>query len=366
MRLIRLSGSGFRNLEPFDVALDSQFVVWCGPNAHGKTNALEAVHWLTTLKPLRGTRPRDMIRWGGEQATVTGHVEADGGVRQYRVELGVSRRLLVDERPIADIGEYFEGLRCIAFQPSDAEIVSGEPARRRAWLDRAAFTAAPAHLGVARGYKRILEHKSALLRSRDIDAVQLDTLDDQLVRVGEELSRRRRAVLDELAPHAMQIHRSIAGEQASLELAYRSTTDLAERVARARPEELRRRQALVGPQTDELQITLDGQPARTFASRGQTRSVVLALKLAEMVAAQARGDLPLFLIDDVSSELDRERTGRVVGLLTDLGAQVLATTTDPGHLGALPVDATTWMTVDHGAVRPTASERWPGGPRRDN
>lgn len=354
MRLTRLSATGFRNLEPFDVALGSQFVVWCGPNAHGKTNALEAVHWLTTLKPLRGTRTRDLIRWEGEQATVTGRVDADGGEREYRVDLGLTRKLLVDERPVADVAEYFAGLRCIAFQPSDAEIVSGEPARRRAWLDRAAFTAAPAHLGVARGYKRILEHKSALLRSREIDFVQLDTLDDQLAHVGEELARRRRAVLGELAPHAMEIHRSIAGGQATLELAYRGTADLRERVTRARPEELRRRQALVGPQTDELVITLDGQPARTFASRGQTRSVVLALKLAEMVAARARGDLPLFLIDDVSSELDRERTERVVGLLAVLGAQVLATTTDPGHLSALPADATTWMTVDHGTVRTTA------------
>ena len=326
-------------------------MVWCGPNAHGKTNALEAIHWLTTLKPLRGTRVRDLVRWGGQEAVVSGRFSAENVQCAYRVELGATRRLWIDERPVSELSEYFTGLRCIAFQPSDAEIISGEPSRRRAWLDRAAFTAAPAHLGIVRAYKRVLEHKSALLRSRQFDLLQLDTLDDQLGNLGTELARRRRAVLDDLAPHAIGLHGSIANGHGELGLSYRNAPDLRQRIADARPEELRRRQALVGPQTDELHVTLDGQLARTFASRGQTRSVVLALKLAEMVAARARGDLPLFLIDDVSSELDRERTVRVVGLLADLGAQVLATTTDAAHLGALPAAATTWFSMDRGVVQ---------------
>jgi DNA replication and repair protein RecF len=126
---------------------------------------------------------------------------------------------------------------------------------------------------------------------------------------------------------------------------------LAERLAAARARELARRTTLAGPQRDDLRITIDDQPAREFGSRGQVRSIVLAIKLAEMVAAESRGLVPLFLIDDVSSELDAERTARVVELLAALGAQVFATTTDPGPLlRVLPAASTLGLTVSAGVL----------------
>jgi DNA replication and repair protein RecF len=365
VQLSRLAATGFRNLVPFDLAIgDAAFVVWHGPNGQGKTNALEVVYWLGALKPWRASRSRELVTWGETSARAAASL---GSGHVARVEQSAAgRRVLLDDRPVADLADYFDAIRVIAFCPADAEIVQGEPARRRAWLDRAAFTAAPAHLAVARAFRRVLDQKSALLRSVAPDPLLLDTLDSQLATSGAVLVERRAALLADLSARVAQAHRSIAGE-ADVALTLKTAAPgvdraarvaaLAERLAAARAEELRRRTPLAGPQSDDVAITLDGRQARGFASRGQVRSLVLALKLAVLEAARDRGDVPLFLLDDASSELDAVRTARVVAALADLSAQVFATTTAPAHLGALPADRTLWIAVEEGRQTPGTDPR---------
>src|SRR5690606_10371418 len=197
-----------------------------------------------------------------------------------------------------------------------------------------------------------------------LDHTLLDTLDDQLARAGADLVQRRVELLRELLPHVRALHRAIAGAETPVELRYKTdakgqgvherATALRARLAEARPTELARRTTLVGPQTDDVAVGLAGKSARTFGSRGQVRSLVLSLKLAELVAARERGDVPLFLLDDVSSELDRQRTRHLVGVLQDLGAQVLVTTTDPEHMDTLPAGATLRVGVHEGRLAPGA------------
>lgn len=362
MKLLRLAAQDFRNLEPFDLHLGgSRFVVFHGPNAQGKTNALEAVYLLATLKPLRGRRVRELIRWGADGCSVAATVEAAGVVRPYRLDLTPEgRTATLDGKRVSDLGDWFSGIRAIAFTPQDGRIVAGEPAWRRAWLDRAAFTATPAHLEVVRFYKRCLEQKSAALKSLRPDPVLLDTLDDQIARAGADLAQRRVELLRELQPHVRDLHRAIAGADTPVELRYRTDARgegvadraqaLRQKMAELRSSELQRRMALVGPQTDDVAVVLDGRSARTFGSRGQVRSLVLSLKLAELVAARERGDVPLFLLDDVSSELDRGRTRHLVGVLQELGAQVLVTTTDPEHMDTLPAGETLMVAVEEGRL----------------
>ncbi|MBX2797245.1 MAG: DNA replication and repair protein RecF [Myxococcales bacterium] len=361
MQLRRLVTDGFRNLVAPDLTA-TRFVVLHGPNAQGKTNALEAIHLVATLKPLRGRRLRDLVTWGTDRAVVSAWVEHQGVERHYRVEIGKEGRTAkLDGKRVSDLQDYFAGVRAIAFTPQDGRVVSGEPSRRRAWLDRAAFTASPAHLDRVRVYRQCLAQKAALLRSDRPDPAVLDTLDLQLVQHGAQLAHRRAEMLDELTPHIQQLHEGIAGGEGEVTLTYatRAAGDdlaarcdaLAQRLSEVRGRELDRRTTLAGPQLDDVKILLDGKPARTFASRGQTRSLVLSLKLAEMVAARNRGQVPLFLIDDASSELDATRTARLVALLADLGAQVFATTTDPGPIvAALPADDTLLVGVSQGVL----------------
>ncbi|MBT3217486.1 MAG: DNA replication and repair protein RecF [Proteobacteria bacterium] len=362
MRLLSLYCSTFRNLEPLELETDRPFVVFYGRNAQGKTNALEAIHWLATLKPLRSRRFRELRRWGEAEAVVGGQVRSDEIVRQYRTQINDrGRKLLVDQVPVKLLAEYFEGVRAISSTPTDSAIILGGPAERRSWLDRAAFTANPLHLETVRTFRRCLAQKSAALKAHVVDETLLDILDQQLAEVGGRLALYRQRVLGELAAHIEGIYRRIANDEMSVELNYRTVASgesLSERklalmaaFSNMRAEELRRRTTLVGPQQDEVEITLQGQSARAFGSRGQVRSLVLALKLAELVAAEQRREVPLFLLDDLSSELDRDRTNRLVETLADLGAQVFITTTSPEHLGALLGPMTAMFHVENGKVQ---------------
>jgi DNA replication and repair protein RecF len=339
MRLTRLAAQGFRNLDPFDLRTDASVVVFHGDNAQGKTNALEAIWMLATLRPLRGHRAKDLVRWGQDEAAVAGEI-VDGALhRRFRVDLGKRRKASIDDQEVRDVGEYFAGIRAIAFTPSDGAIVTHEPDLRRRWIDRAAFTLQPAHLTRVRAYSRCLSQKSAALRADRPVGALIDVLDDQLADLGARLAEAREATLDALRGPVAEHYQSIAGREVSVGLRYRTvcqggsvserTQTFRKALEARRSDELRRRMCLVGPQKDEVVLTLDGQAARRFGSRGQVRSLVLAMKLGELAAARERGQAPLFLLDDLSSELDRERIGRLVRDLLALDAQVLVTTTDP-------------------------------------
>ena len=176
-------------------------------------------------------------------------------------------------------------------------------------------------------------------------SLQVEVFNEQLALAGAKLSQRRQRMVEELEPAFVRLHARISG-YGEASLAYRGRLgagDEAAKVERSRQlladnlaDELRRGMNLDGPQRDELELRIDGQPARSFGSQGQVRSVVLALKLAELLAARERGDSPIFLLDDLSSELDRLRTGNLVELLAELELQVVVTTTDASVVQRMP------------------------------
>lgn len=363
MRIVRLAAQGFRNLEPFSLATDATFVVLHGENAQGKTNTLEAVYLVATLKGLRTHLSKQLVGWGEDTATVVADVRRDSEIRRHRVELsGKGRRITVDDAVPPALSDYFLGIRAVSFRPADVEIVSGEPSNRRSWLDRAAFTAAPAHLDVVRQHQRLVQQKGALLRADRVDRGLLSALGEGLAQAGAELAQRRQAILDQLAPQAEAQYAAISGRKVRVRLRYRTCTgegDLAARrdallaaMRERRDEELRRGMVLVGPQRDDVLVELDGRSLRRYGSQGQVRTAVLALKLAELAAARGRGDAPTFLLDDVGSELDPGRTERLVAVLSDLQSQVFVTTTHPRYLGRLPADDTVTVEVSGGQLSP--------------
>ena len=339
MRLKSLKARNFRNLERVELETDAPFVVFHGPNAQGKTNLLEAVYVLSTLKSFRARRNKELIRWGEELAQVDGVV--DDGILSREFSLKVDskgRSGSVDGKPPRQLSRYFEGIRAVLFRPEDTEIVREGPDIRRKFVDRAAFTASATFLELAMAFKRLLSQKAALLRQPPVDPVSLEVFDEQLARAGARMVERRLRIVEELKEPFVELHGRISGH-GDARLSYRTQLDVqdleasyAQLLADARRDEIRRGMNLVGPQRDDLVLQLDGRPARAYASQGQTRSLVLALKLAELLAARKRGARPLFLLDDLSSELDRFRTGRLVELLEELELQVLVTTTDPSVL----------------------------------
>lgn len=339
-------------------------MLW-GENGQGKTNLLEAVFLLAALRSFRDGRPARWVRETGAgpaaRARVTGCVLGPAGPRQLDWQWASGERgLLLDGAPPASLEPWFDAVRAVLFCPEHVDVVRGEPEQRRAFLDRAVFTARPAHLDLMRAYRRVVQQKAALLRSGRVSASELDLWDNQLASLGARVRARRRELVAELQePFQESILAIATGERAQLRIRgddggteEESRAALTTALEAARPDELRTHSALVGPHRDDLEITLDGRLARRFASQGQARTVALALKLAELEAARRRGQMPLFLLDDLGGELDEGRRRRLVELLLALGNQVWVTTTDPVLLGPLGAAHARFWRLEGGRARP--------------
>ncbi len=343
MQLARLQTRGFRNLAPAVVDVDAPLVAFVGWNGAGKTNLLEAVGILGALRSFRTTRAQEVLRWGETSAVVEAVGRSAGMVRTWRWSFADgTRSLRRDDRPVEAVA-WLDSLRATWFVPTDVGLVRGEPALRRALVDRALFNVTPGFLGPARDFKRVLDQKAALLRSGHADDVQLDILDEQLAATGAAVMRARARFVASMAAPFARAYADFAEEEGAA-VAYApwivpaagesEEAAILARVHRLREAERRQRRVLGGPQRDDLDFQLQGHAARAFASQGQARSLVLAWKLAELEVARQEGETPCFLLDDLGSELDPARTARLVDRVRGQGAQVFVTTTDPGFLPA--------------------------------
>ena len=193
MRLRRLTVSSFRNLTAVALEPSPRATVLVGENGQGKTNLLESVFFLTTLRPLRQARLAELVRIGDENARVAGDFDGPGGTRAVAVEISpAGRSALLDGKPQDRLDTYFEGLAAVAFTPDDLLLVKGGPEGRRRFLDRAAFNRWPAVLAEARDYVRALRARNAALRAEGVDADAVEqSFREPLVRAGARLLRRR-------------------------------------------------------------------------------------------------------------------------------------------------------------------------------
>ncbi|MBM4392786.1 MAG: DNA replication and repair protein RecF [Deltaproteobacteria bacterium] len=354
MRLLRVGTTGFRNLVPAVIDVDAPIVAFCGPNGQGKTNWLEAVGVLGTLRSFRTARPAEILRHGALEAAVEGYAESEGFSRRFTWSWGEGGRGLRREDRNVDAVAWLRSLRASYFVPADVGIVRGEPTLRRALLDRASLTLEPSYLSLSQQCRRALEQKAALVRSGRADGPTLDAIDEQLSALIVRVVSRRADTVAAMAGRMRDFHAAFgAGESCAVRYRPNLAGD-AETVLRAlhaaRPGERDARRLLAGPQRDDLELLVDGKPARAYASQGQARSLVLAWKLAELASAWAEGETPLFLVDDVGSELDPGRTSRLVHTLGTLGAQVFLTTTDRRFL-PVGIDGMRVLEVEAGVAR---------------
>ena len=342
MQLRLLEIRDFRNIAAASLAPSPGATVLVGPNGQGKTNLIEAVFVLVTLKPLRAGRLAELVRFGAERAALSGVVEGAGGERRLSVEVAPGGRTAFLDGKVAERPDvYLEGHAAVCFTPDDLLLLKGGPELRRRFLDRAAYNRWPAVLQEARDYLRALRLRNAALR-RGPAGVE-ESFREPLVRAGARLLLRRLALVAELAPRLAESFAAIAGSGAPAgQLAYRAAAgmpnggaeeELAGRFAEILALRLERDRekgyTCAGPHMDDLVLALDGRPARAYGSQGQQRALVLALKVAEIENLRAAlGRPPLLLLDDVSSELDPEKNRLLLGYLADLGAQTFLTTTD--------------------------------------
>lgn len=371
MELLHLAIQDFRNLVSVELTPSRRATVAVGQNGQGKTNLLEALYVLATLKPLRGSRLSELIRFGQGHARVTGKFLLSGATRDISVDITPgARQASVDGKRAARLEDYFGGVSVVAFTPEDLAVVKGGPDGRRGFLDRAVFNRFPVYLKESRDYLRALKSRNTLLKQHAAPEY-LDAYNVALARTGSRVLVRRRALMAELAPRAEAAFHAIAktGDPARYDYAptpfaelYREAeVEALETALLAALEQRTRRDrergfTSVGPHTDDLTLELGGRSARSYASQGQQRAFVLAWKVAEIENLSATlGYQPLLLLDDVSSELDPERNAYLMHYLAACGAQVFLTTTEASLVSAAAGDDTLWCRVEQGRV--SRSER---------
>ena len=318
VHLAHLRLRDFRNYARLDVDFSPGFHLLLGDNAQGKTNILEAIYLLATLRSFRGVGGAQMIRHGAKGYFV-GAKSVGQGEHEIKMYWSSSeRKLSLDAQPVRKLTEFFGALRAVVFCTEDLQLVKGAARTRRRFLDLLLAQTHPPYLPLLQRYALALRSRNALLKHRTIDEAELESFSHEVVQIGNQIITLRRELLPRLSPLARLTYRRISCEAEELRLEYQSSVkqDFAVELAQSRARERTYRSTLIGPHRDDLGLLLNDRSAVQFASEGQKRTLAIALKLAQAeYLTGIHGAPPVLLIDDVMGELDAKRRAGFLPLL---------------------------------------------------
>ncbi len=337
----RLTLKNFRNLETACVEFSPGINVLIGDNAQGKTNLLEAVGFFSAGRSFRAGREKELIRFGSDTAAMSLSWRADG--REFCCNVSLfedkRKRMTLNGVELKGAAELVGGFGAVLFAPEHLNLVKEGPSGRRRFLDQALSQLKPKYLTALSEYQRILKQKNSLLRDMRRYPQLEETLgiwNEKLAAVGAYLCVERLCYLAKLQKRAAPLHSEISAGAEALELRYQTFTDcpcgdyahMKKQLHRELEDSISRETAcamsLIGPHRDDVEILLNGKPARLYGSQGQQRSCVLSMKLAEgELIREAFGENPVFLLDDILSELDAYRQSYIIDHIR--GLQVILT-----------------------------------------
>lgn len=349
MRIERIALSGFRNYEEETAEFGPEVNVISGTNAQGKTNLLEAVYLLTGAHSFRTRFDRDLIGFGCDWASLLADVASGGREQTIRLLLRRGQRRAVTVNAVKKTSAELSGvMTAVLFSPDDLYLIKEGAAARRRLMDSAIGQLRSGYASLLTDFNRLYENKTRILRDWREKPRLLDTLDefsDGLARCSARIIRYRASFVERMNGIAAPIHRNFSGGREELSLAYRTVGtvkdplapvqeiyyEICEHQERHRQAELDAGQCLTGAHKDDMEISVNGAPARTFASQGQTRTAALSIKLAEReIFKTETGEYPILLLDDVLSELDAARQEFVLNRIG--GGQTLITCCEDGGI----------------------------------
>jgi DNA replication and repair protein RecF len=363
MYVRRLELVDFRSYPRVVVEFGPGCSVLLGPNGVGKTNLLEALHYVSTLDSHRVALDAPLVRAGAAGAVIRSEIVHSGRslLVELSVEPGRANRARLNGAPTRRPREVIGALRMVLFAPEDLALVRGDPAERRRYLDDLLVARQPRYAGVRADYERVLKQRNALLRTAYLarktgagqrDLSTLDVWDAHLAQHGAELMAARLELCAALGPHVAKAYAAVAAAKGAAALAYRPgveggpdreslTHALSAALKETRQSEVDRGVTLVGPHRDDLTLTLGDLPAKGYASHGESWSFALALRLAAYELLRAEGIEPVLALDDVFAELDtgrRERLAELVGGAEQLLITCAVPADVPAVLGGVRYD----------------------------
>lgn len=342
MKALRLSLTDFRNYERQDIEFSDGINIIHGDNAQGKTNILEAVYFFAMGKSNRARRDGELIRHGQTRAEI--ELVFEDSVKRNVLHADIfkdkRKKLLINEIPIRRNSELVRRFNVVYFGPEYLGLVKDGPGMRRKSIDMLISQIKTGYLMALGELKRIIESKNALLRMEYPNLTMLDIMDEKLAKTAAGIILYRSVYISRLEKLAARIQKEISDGAESLEMRYNCCvgdisgldTDgifaaLKEKLAETRPRELKLRESVIGPHREDIGFYINNSEARLYGSQGQQKTIVMALKLAEVELMEAEtGEKAVLLLDDIMSELDKKRREYILSHINDM--QILITCTD--------------------------------------
>lgn len=343
----KLEVKNFRNYDAMTLMLDQGTNIFYGNNAQGKTNILEAVYLCGTTKSHRGSRDRDMIRFGEEESHIRMIVRKKD--IPYRIDMHLKKSrakgIAVNEVPIKKASELFGIVNFVCFSPEDLNMVKNGPAERRRFLNLELCQVNRLYMDDLTKYNKILEQRNRVLKDmqfrRDYQDM-LDIWDEQLLFFGEKIIAEREKFLGFLNEIVRDIHGSLTNGKEHIELIYEPDTakeNFLKNLKEARDRDSHMKSTTVGPHRDDFAIRVNNIDIRRFGSQGQQRTSALSIKLSEIeILKQKTKDTPILLLDDVLSELDSNRQNYLLKSISHIQTLITCTGLDDFIENRFPIN----------------------------
>ena len=345
MRALKLAVTSFRNLKPQEIDLDHDITLIIGDNGQGKSSIIEAIWLFSCAKSFRGASDGDMIAFDAAKAGLKFKADCEGVTRTMQIQLqrGKRKEIFIGADKISRSSELIGGFVTVLFEPDHLGFISGSPERRRRMINISLCQCSKIYTATLSQYNKILNSRAALLKAGYSQTAEqtLEVWDEGLCRRAARIIFERGRYIEELTESANTMMQEISSGKETLSIQYKNPYykkeiseeeiffALYEAMKRSRRKDWETGVTEIGPHRDDVDILIGGVQAKRFASTGQKRSAVIAMKLAECNVLQNRlGVKPVFLLDDVLSELDEGRKEFILGhirdyqvIITDCGRQ---------------------------------------------
>ena len=319
MRINKLALTNFRSYNSLELELQPGVITFIGDNGSGKTNIAESLIYLAFLSSHRVSNNVPLISLGNQQAIIRAEVQREDRTLQIDLEINASKanRARINRNPTRSQREILGAIQIVYFSPEDLDLVRGEPGTRRDFLDRLLITRTPRLAGVIADYERVVKQRNALLKTKT-SAAALAPWNEQLIKLGAELTAERIALIEALNPHVAQNYANL-NEVKPASISYKCSTEgvtkdidtnitvLTNRLEEVAYQEIERGVSLIGPHRDDLHLQLGDFPAKGYASHGESWSMAISLRIGSFNLLKSEGASPILILDDVFAELDTSR-----------------------------------------------------------
>lgn len=324
----------FRNYETLCLPLHGGINILFGDNAQGKTNVLEAIYLCGTTKSHKGSKEKELIQLGENEAHIRMMVER--GNIPHRIDMHLKKNkakgVAIDGLPIRRSSELFGMIHIVFFSPEDLSMIKNGPAERRRFLDLELCQLNKLYLHYLADYNKALNQRNTLLKQIGLKRELLDTIDiwdSQLLEYGQQLISCRRTFLEQLNEILPQVHNKLSGGKETLLIQYEPNVEFelfAVRLKEQRERDIATKMTNCGPHRDDIRFVIGGEDVKRYGSQGQQRTAALSLKLAELeLVREMIKEKPVLLLDDVLSELDRKRQTQLLNSIEDLQTIITCT-----------------------------------------